>query len=417
MFDAIDALLPDLQALYEDLHAHPELSFAEHRTAKILAKRLEVLGYAVTSGVGETGVVATLDNGAGPLVLLRADIDALPVEEDTGLSYASTVRAVGPDGQDVPVAHACGHDMHATWLIGVATLLATHRDQWSGRLLLVVQPAEELGAGALAMVDDDLFARFGTPDVALGQHLAPAPAGWVLTRSGPVMAASDALRVVMHGRGGHGSSPQNTVDPVVMAASTIMKLQTVVSRSVAPTDTAVLTVGSVHAGTKENIIASSAELALNIRTFVPAVRDRVLAAVQRIIDGEASSFGAPTKPEVHEIHSFPVTVNDADATDRVAAAFLDHFGAGRAMEGPMVTGSEDFGLFGARGSFPSSFWFVGGTDPDLWGAAFAAGRLEEDVPYNHSPQFAPVPHPTISAGIEAMATAALCWLAPADSGG
>lgn len=417
MFDAIDALLPDLQALYEDLHAHPELSFAEHRTAKILAERLEALGYAVTAGVGETGVVATLENGEGPLVLLRADIDALPVEEDTGLSYASTVRATGPDGHEVPVAHACGHDMHATWLVGVATLLATYRDRWSGRLLLVVQPAEEIGAGADAMVDDDLFARFGTPDVALGQHLAPAPAGWVLTRSGPVMAASDALRVVMHGRGGHGSSPQNTVDPVVMAASTIMKLQTVVSRTVAPTDTAVVTVGSVHAGTKENIIASSAELALNIRTFVPAVRGRVLAAVQRIIAGEASSFGAPTEPEVQEVYSFPVTVNDADATERVAAAFLDHFGADRAMEGPMVTGSEDFGLFGARGSFPSLFWFVGGTDAELWSAAFAAGRLEEDVPYNHSPQFAPVPHPTITAGIEAMVTAALCWLAPERSAG
>lgn len=415
MFDTIRELLPDLQALYEDLHAHPELSFAEHRTAKVLAERLDALGYEVTTGVGETGVVATMAGERpddGPLVLIRADIDALPVEEDTGLPYASTVRATAVDGTEVPVAHACGHDMHATWLIGVATLLASHRDRWRGRVLLVVQPAEEIGAGARAMVDDDLFARFGTPDVALGQHLAPAPAGWVLTRSGPVMAASDALRVVLHGRGGHGSAPQNSVDPVVMAASTVMKLQTVVSRTVAPTETAVVTVGSIHAGTKENIIPSKAELAVNIRTFVPSVRERVLGAIDRIVRGEAASYGAPTEPEVQQLYSFPVTANDPDATDRVAAAFLAHFGPDRAMEGPMVTGSEDFGQFGARGGFPSLFWFVGGTDAELWGRAFAAGRLEEDVPYNHSPQFAPVPHPTITAGIEAMVTAALCWLGP-----
>ncbi len=411
MLDSIAELLPDLQGLYEDLHAHPELSFAEHRTAKIMAERLETLGYDVTAGVGETGVVATMASGEGPVVLLRADIDALPVEEDTGLSYASTVRALDPDGVEVPVAHACGHDMHATWLIGVATLLARHRDQWSGRVMLVVQPAEEVGAGANAMLDDDLFARFGTPDVSLGQHLAPAPAGWVLHRAGPVMAASDTVRIVLHGRGGHGSSPQSTIDPVVLAASTVMKLQTVVSRTVAPTETAVVTVGTIHGGTKENVIASKAQLGLSIRTFLPSVRDRVLAAIERIARGEAASFGAPD-PEIVPVVSFPVTVNDPGATATVAAAFGDHFGPERSMEGPQATGSEDFGLFGTAAGVPSVFWFVGGTDPDLWGKAFAAGRLEEDVPFNHSPHFAPVPHPTITAGIEAMITAALCWLDP-----
>lgn len=412
MFDGISALLPDLKALYEDLHAHPELSFAEHRTAALLAERLTGLGYDVTSDVGQTGVVAMLSNGDGPLVLIRADIDALPVKEDTGLSYASTVVAVNADGETVPVAHACGHDMHATWLIGTAALLAANRDAWSGKVMLLVQPAEETGAGALAMIEDDLYKRFGTPDVALGQHLAPAPAGWVLHRSGPVMAATDSVRVVLHGRGGHGSSPQTTIDPVVMAASTVMKLQTLVSRTVAPTDIAVVTVGSLHAGTKENIIPASAELKLNVRTFQPSVRDRVLKGITRIAESEAASYGAPIPPEIVAGFSLPTTENDPGATEKVAAAFLDHFGPDRSMEGPLATGSEDFGFFAIRGGFPSVFWFVGGTDAELWGNAFAAGRLEEDVPYNHSPHFAPVQDPTIQAGIEAMVTAALCWLAP-----
>jgi len=250
MLDSIPALIADLEDLYEDLHAHPELSFAEHRTAAILADRLQALGYAVTSGVGGTGVVATLANGEGPTVLIRADIDALPVREATGLAYASTATATNDDGESVPVAHACGHDMHATWLIGAATVLARHLDQWNGRLLLVVQPAEEIGTGADAMIDDDLYGRFGTPTVALGQHVVPSPAGTVLHRSGPIMAASDALRITLHGRGGHGSSPHTTIDPVVMAASTVMKLQTIVSRGIDPGATAVVTVGTLNAVTQ-----------------------------------------------------------------------------------------------------------------------------------------------------------------------
>lgn len=412
MLEAIPELLTDLEGLYEDLHAHPELSLAEHRTSAILAERLSALGYEVTTGVGGTGVVATMVNGDGPAVLIRADIDALPVEEATGLPYASTVTATNAEGETVPVAHACGHDMHATWLIGTATLLARHLDEWSGRVLLVVQPAEEIGAGAVAMIEDDLYERFGKPDVALGQHVAPAPAGWVLHRSGPVMAASDSVRITLHGRGGHGSSPHTTIDPIVMAASTVMKLQTVVSRTIPPTETAVVTVGTLHAGTKENIIADSAVLGLSVRTFVPHVRERVLASIERIAKGESASYGAPTPPDVETLYSFPTTENDPTATDTVAVAFLEHFGPERSLEGPMVTGSEDFGLFGKRGGFPSVFWFVGGTDAELWGNAFATGRLDDDVPSNHSPRFAPVQHPTIEAGIEAMITAAQCWLKP-----
>jgi amidohydrolase len=412
MFDDISLLLPDLREFYEDLHRHPELSFAEVRTAAIIAERLTALGYEVTTGVGRTGVVATLDNGDGPTVLLRADIDALPVKEATGLPYASTATGIDADGAEVPVAHACGHDMHATWMIGVATQLATHRDGWRGRVMLTIQPAEEIGGGATAMIDDGLFERFGTPDVALGQHVTPAPAGWVLFRPGPVMTASDALRVVLHGRGAHGSAPEQSVDPVVMAASTIMKLQTVVSRNIAATDSAVVTVGTVRAGTKENIISDHAELTLSVRTFDAAVRRKVLDAISRIVHGEAHSCGAEQPPDITTLYSFPAVTNDAATTATVADAFVAHFGADRAMEGPVATASEDFGLYGSLGGFPSMFWFVGGADPVAWEAAFRANRINEDVPFNHSPFYAPVQDPTITTGIEAMLVAAMCWLAP-----
>ena len=412
MLDTIPELLPDLTELYEDLHRNPELSFLEVRTTAVLADRLEALGYEVTRGVGATGVVAILENGDGPCVLLRADVDALPVEEATGLPYASTVRAPGLDGKEVPVAHACGHDMHAAWMIGVATVLVRHRDAWSGRVMIVLQPAEELGMGAVAMVDDGLFERFGTPDVGLGQHVAPAPAGWVLHRSGPVMAGADAVKVTLHGRGGHGAAPHTTIDPIVMAASTVMKLQTVVSRSLDPTDVAVVTVGRIHAGTKENIIPDKAELGLSIRSFEPAVREKVLAAIERIAHGEAHAAGAIKDPEVELLYGFPPLVNDAATTETVAEAFTAHFGAERVVHGPLVPASEDFGQFATRGGFPSAFWFVGGADADLWTKAFAAGTLEQDIPSNHSPFYAPVQEPTLSTGIEAMVTAAMCWLRP-----
>jgi hippurate hydrolase len=345
-------------------------------------------------------------------VLLRADVDALPVEEATGLPYASTVRATGLDGTEVPVAHACGHDMHAAWMIGVATVLARHPEAWSGRVMIVLQPAEELGMGAEAMVDDGLFERFGTPDVGLGQHVGPAPAGWILHRSGPVMAGADALKVTLHGRGGHGASPHTTVDPIVMAAATVMKLQTVVSRTLEPTDVAVVTVGQLHAGTKENIIPDKAELGLSIRHFEPTVREKVMAAVERIAKGEAQAAGAPKDPGVELLYGFPPLVNDADTVTTVNAAHLAHFGADRVMEAPLVPASEDFGRFAARGGFPSAFWFVGGADVDLWTKAFAAGTLHEDIPSNHSPFYAPVQEPTLTTGIEAMVTAAGCWLRP-----
>src|SRR5690349_21194840 len=273
--------MTDLHELYRDLHRHPELSLQEFRTAGVLADALRPLGFDVTTGIGGTGVAGVLRNGDGPFVMLRADIDALPVQEKTGLPYASTVRATNADGEDVPVAHACGHDMHATCLVGAAAELARSRAEWSGTLLVVFQPAEELGCGARNMVEDGLFDRFGKPEVVLAQHVSPLPAGMIAHGSGPLMAASDSVRVTLFGRGGHGSAPETTVDPVLMAAHTVVRLQGIVAREVAPSDRAVVTVGRLQAGTKENVIPETAEVGINIRTFDEHVRGIVRSAVER----------------------------------------------------------------------------------------------------------------------------------------
>ncbi|PXY30846.1 M20 family metallopeptidase [Prauserella flavalba] len=410
VLSGLGARLPDLERLYVDLHRHPELSFRETRTAAKLAARLKSAGYEVHTGLAGTGVLGVLRNGDGPTVLLRADIDALPVEERTGLEYASTERAATEDGKEVPVMHACGHDMHATWLSGAAALLAEARSAWSGTLLAVFQPGEESGGGARAMVADGLFERGGTPDVVLGQHVTPGPAGWVLTRPGVLMAATDALRVTLHGRGGHGSRPETTVDPVVLAASVVLRLQTVVSRELAATESAVLTIGSVHAGTAHNVIPDEATLELNIRTFDTQVRSRVLAAIERIVRGEAQAAGAPKEPELTELASFPVTANDENANARLTAAFREHFPEGRVWDAPLVTGSEDFGELGTAAGVPSVFWLVGGLDERMVLDAMSAGRFETDVPSNHSSRFAPVLHPTLRTGVETLVAAALTWL-------
>lgn len=398
--------------LYRDLHAHPELSFAETRTAGIVAERLGALGFAVTSGVGGTGVVGVLERGAGPTVLMRADMDALPVREQTGLPYASAVTAVGPDGVEVPVMHACGHDMHVTALLGALGVLAA-ADDWQGRILAVFQPAEEKGAGARAMIDDGLYTRFGTPDVVIGQHVAPLPAGALGVRTGAAFAASDALRITLFGRGGHGSRPEATVDPVVLAASTILRLQTVVSREVAATDVAVVTVGAVHAGTAANIIPDSAELRLSIRTFDPDVRRRVLAAIERIVRAEAQAAGADREPLIETEYSFPAVVNDAAATDRVRAAFAAALPAVMVVDPGVVTGSEDVGILAVEAGAPCVYWVLGGADP----AQFAGLTTVEEIaarvttlPSNHSPHFAPVIEPTLGIGVTALAAAAREWL-------
>jgi hippurate hydrolase len=407
----LDAKLPDLEALYIDLHRHPELAFTETRTAAELTRRLELSGFDVRTGIGRTGVLGVLRNGPGPTVMLRADMDALPVEEKTGLDYASEVRAPDADGREVPVMHACGHDMHVTWLSGAADLLSAGRDSWSGTLLVVFQPGEEAGGGAQGMLRDGVFEPGGKPDVVLGQHIVPGPAGWVLTRPGVIMAATDSLRIVLHGRGGHGSRPETTVDPAVLAASVVLKLQTIVSREISATESAVVTVGSLHVGTTHNVIADHATLEINIRSFDERVREKVVAAVHRIVQGEAVTAGAPKPPEITRIGSFPVTTNHDAVTAELASVFREHFGADRTMEAPLVTGSEDFSEFGRAAGVPSVFWLVGGVDAQTVLTAIAAGRFEQDIPSNHSPLFAPVLHPTLRTGVETLVVGALSKLA------
>jgi len=406
----IHGLLPELERIYADIHAHPELSMQETRTARIAADRLRGAGYEVTEGVGQTGVVGLLRNGDGPTVMLRADMDALPVQEQTGLPYASTQTATDSTGKAVPVMHACGHDLHVTWLIGAARLLAETRDAWKGTLMPVFQPAEETGTGARAMVDGGLLTQFPKPDVILGQHVMVGPAGSIGSRAGVITSAADSLQIRMFGRGAHGSMPQASVDPVVMAAATVLRLQTIVSREIAAADAAVVTVGSLQAGDKENVIPDEAVIKLNVRTFNEDVRTRVLAAITRIANAEAAASGAPRAPEITPLGRYSLVTNDPDATQRVVDAFKKHFGSDRIREARPTSASEDFGVFGAAWQTPSVFWFVGGTDPEKYAEAKQAGRIRE-IPTNHHPAFAPVLHPTLETGIEAMVVASHSWLA------
>jgi hippurate hydrolase len=402
-----------LAELYRDLHAHPELAFQETRTAAIVAERLRASGYETTTGVGGTGVVGVLRNGAGPTALLRADMDALPVLESTGLAYASTARATDADGHDVPVMHACGHDVHVACLLGAADVLSTGRSAWQGTLMLVFQPAEEVGRGAQAMVDDGLFDRFGRPAVVLGQHVAPLPAGTFALRPGPAFAAADALRIVLFGRGGHGSRPEVSVDPVVMAAATVMRLQGIVSREVAGAETAVVTIGAIRAGTKENIIPDNAELLVSVRTYDEEVRERVLAAIDRIMRGEAAASGAPREPEITRIGAFPPVVNDPAACARTRYGFDVEFGPGRVFDPGPLPASEDVGVLATAADAPCVFWLLGGADPATFEGASTfpdIERVTRDHPSNHSPLYAPVVDPTLDLGVRALVSAAHTWL-------
>jgi amidohydrolase len=394
-----------LGGVYRDLHAHPELSFQEHRTAGIAAGWLKDLGFEVIEGIARTGVAGVLRNGGGPAVLLRADMDALPVREATGLAHESRVEGV---------MHACGHDMHMTCLLGAASELAASRADWSGTVVVVFQPAEELGDGAESMVADRLFERVPRPDVVLGQHVAPIPAGIIGLQAGPMFAAADTLRITLYGAGGHGSRPEATVDPIVMAAATVMRLQGIVAREVSATDTAVVTVGAMHAGTKNNIIPDEAELLLSIRTSNTAVRDKVLTAIERIVRAEAQASGATREPLLEPTESTPAVVNDAAAVDRTRGALAAVVGAEMVIDPGPVTGSEDVGVLAAAAGAPIAFWLLGGADP----AAFAGAsglpdiaRIVAGLPSNHSPQYAPAEDPTIKIGVGALSAAAREWLA------
>jgi amidohydrolase len=405
-----EALRPDQEAFYQDLHRHPELSHQEHRTAQRVAGQLRSDGFTVQTGIGGTGVTGVLANGSGPAVLLRCELDALPLREATGAPYASTATATDASGHQVPVDHACGHDLHMAAMTGMATLMAGHRDRWHGTLITLFQPAEETGEGAQEMVDDGLFKKIPVPDVALAQHLLPGIAGTVRTRSGPFMSAADSIKVTVYGRGGHGSTPQNTVDPVVLAAMIIIRLQTIVSREVAPGDVAVVTVGSCNAGTRSNVIPDHAVLELNIRSYSAVTRQRIKDAIQRIVRAECQASGSPKDPEFETTLTFPVTVNDAAVTDRVAKAFAAHFGD-KADEIPRQTVSEDFSKIPDAAGVPYTYWGLGYTDQATYLAAQKDGTLE-DLITNHSPKFLPPMQPCLRTGTEALLAAALAWLAP-----
>lgn len=414
--DVSDDLLSRLEDLYRDLHAHPELSFQEHRTAGIVADWLRGFeGVEVLEGIGGTGVVGVIENGPGPVVALRADMDALPVLEATDLPYASSEMGIDREGKTVPVAHACGHDLHVTCLLGAVKRLVADRATWAGTVVAIFQPAEELVAGALAMVDDDLFDRVPRPDVVLGQHVAPLPAGVIGLRTGPAFAACDSLRVTMHGRGGHGSRPETTVDPIVMAAATVLRLQTVVSREIAAGDVAVVTVGALNAGTKSNIIPDDAELLLTVRTYEGSVRNQVLAGIRRIVEAEAVAAGAPRPPDIEAEESSPAVVNDAAAAARTRRALESVVGEGLVVDPGRVTGSEDVGVLADAAGVPLVFWLLGGADPAAFAEATSVDevrRVVASLPSNHSAEYAPVIDPTIRIGVEALVAAARGWLTP-----
>ncbi|MBS2532303.1 amidohydrolase [Catenulispora sp. NF23] len=427
----LEAVLPGLRDLYKDLHAHPELSFHEVRTAGIVAQHLRASGWEVTEGLGGTGdlpgtgVVGVLRGGlngaaAGPVILVRADMDALPVAEETGLPYASTVTATDRDGTDVPVMHACGHDVHVTCLLGVADLLAANRAAWGGTVVAVFQPAEEVG-GAPKMIEDGFLDRFPRPEICLGQHVAPAPAGLVGSRPGPVMSACDTIRVKVFGRGGHGSMPESTVDPVVIAAAIVMRLQTIVTREIAASQQVVVTVGSLRAGTRANVIPDEAELGITVRTASPTTRTRVLAAIERIVNAEAAASGAERMPEITTEDELPLLVNDPAATEAVLAAFRGLLGPGSVFVLPSpLTGSEDFGNFGTALGAPTVFWHFGGLDLADFTEADIQSLLENGIPAtlptNHSPKFAPAVDPTLEFGVRLMIAAAGAWLAGTSAG-
>ena len=337
-------------------------------------------------------------------------MDALPVEENTGLSFASKVTMKDSDGIIKPVMHACGHDIHVTCLLAAAELLATIKASWHGTLVLVFQPAEERGCGAQQMVDDGLYDQVPIPDVVLGQHVMPMRAGTIGCRVGIMMAASDSLRATLYGRGGHASMPNCTIDPVVLGASTVMRLQTIVSREVDPGDVAIVTVGSLQAGQTENVIADKAELKVNIRTIDTETRRKVIAAVKRIVKAECEASGVEKAPLIESLNSFPLTVNDKDFTEPLQANFGSYFGKDFDPHLPRVGGSEDFSILGTSVGKPSCFWMIGGTDPTKWDEAEKKGRVAEDIPVNHSPFFAPVMQPTIRIGVDAMALAAMTFL-------
>jgi hippurate hydrolase len=395
-----------LEALYKQLHAHPELSLHEEQTAARMARELKEAGFEVTEKVGGTGVVGVLKNGQGPAVLVRTDLDALPVTERTGLPYASKVRVRDKDGRDIGVMHACGHDMHMTCWVGTARTLVALKDRWQGTLVFIGQPAEEIGAGARRMLADGLFTRFPKPDYCLALHCDHRTAhGDVSFTEGMALANVDTIDIVVHGKGGHGASPHTTVDPIVLAARIVLDLQTIVSREVNPTDPAVVTVGSIHGGTKHNIIPSEVKLQLTVRTTKDSVRAHVLDAIRRIAKAAAAGARAPEPEVTVDLGDFtPALVNESKLTRRTVAVFKELLGAGRVHERPPVMGGEDFSYYGREG-VPVFLYFLGTQKPERVAEANREGG--PTLPSLHSDLFHPVPAPTIKTGVLTMSTAVL----------
>ena len=402
--------MPGLMELYRDLHANPELSFQEVETAAKLAKRMRALGFDVTENIGKTGVVAVLENGDGPTVMLRADSDGLPVVEQTGLPYASQVVATPASGVTTGVMHACGHDTHMTAWIGAAQLLTERRDEWSGTLVMILQPAEEIGEGALAMLEDGLFTRFPKPDYAIAFHdAAQFPAGMIGYSPGFALANVDSVDITVPGIGGHGAYPHTAKDPVVLASAIVMKLQTLVSRESSPLDPAVVTVGSFHAGAKHNIISDEAKLQLTVRSYSDESRKLLLDGIARIARGEAIAAGMPEDRmptvEVQENYT-PATYNTPELTDAIMAGFRSRFGDSRVRQVPSVMGGEDFGQFlrADPDGLQSLIFWVGGVPQDEFDAAQAG---EGSLPSLHSPFWAPDAEKVVATGAEGLASAAL----------
>ncbi len=404
---------PALEAIYKDLHANPELSFMETRTAGIVAKELRALGFEVTEKVGNTGVVAVLKNGAGPTLLVREDMDALPLLEKTGVPYASKAVVNDLAGKSFPAMHACAHDSHITSLIGTARVLDALRDRWAGTLILIAQPAEEIGAGALAMLNDGLYTRWPVPDFVIGMHVwAGLPAGTVHYVPGPITANVDSIDILVRGVGGHGSRPHTTKDPVVLASEIVLALQTIVSRELEPGTPAVVTVGTFHGGTKRNIISDEVKLELTLRSYDDAVAAHLIASIKRISENLARAAGVPADrlPVVTSAESnTPVCTNDPALTRRLAAAWTDWMGDKNVRPGTPLTVGEDFARYGRTSHrVPICLWLVGATAPADIEAAHRSGAV---LASNHSPLFAPVPEPTLKGAITSLSAAALELLA------
>jgi len=397
----VNAVFPDAQALYFDLHQHPELSSHETRTAAELATRLRALGYEVTEHVGGNGVVGILKNGSGPTVMLRTELDALPVEEKTGLTYASKARTKDDGGRDVPVMHACGHDLHMASWWGTAAIMAHNKDSWHGTLMLIGQPAEETITGAGKMVKDGLFTRFPKPDIGVAMHdTNNLPVGKVGITPGYAKANADSVRITIYGKGGHGAQPHTTVDPVLIAARTVVTLQSIVAREIKPGEAAVITIGSIQAGTKNNIIPDDAQMGLTVRSYKPDVRQHLLAAIERVAKAEAMAAGAEKMPLIEKYESTSAVYNDPVLTQHLATTLEGVLGKGTVVtEEPIMT-SEDYSVFVEQG-VPSFYFTLGVADAQKLASAQAAGK---QLPSNHSPLFAPVADPSLHTGITAEVT-------------